>query len=210
MASNFKEIVTNIYNQVAELKLQQSKLEIYKADKEYGSFFLQKEYPANDHTTFHADVNQILGLLPSHNKIEKEDTTTYEIRITEHVKLIITVTLFVFGATYDIGRIRFVFLGRPIEVETSFSDMPEVTTGSMFCSSWSEDLSEAKFYQVIRRSGNTIYTRRVHSSNDHVSLLLDTIVPIKNDFVDEQIFRSKVNPTTKITTIEGLRVRLWQ
>lgn len=172
--------------------------DFFKGDREVGQFFIHKEFQGSDHSkgfdTLIEIRNQIAKLFQVELKpVSSENWSETHTGTVKGLSLEITITYNPLS-TWGTGRIYFKFVGKKLETKKNYTQYLNVALGSVFYASWGHDMTICDFFQVVRRSGNTIYTRRLKTQ------IVDGCeyghkVPVVNNFDCELVFRSKLGGT---------------
>ena len=112
-------------------------------------------------------------------------------------------------------RHEVVLIGKKSSVKTSgFTDFPNVVPGTIFVASWGYDMTIVDYYQVVKRTGKSVYVREI-SGSKHGGWS-GTVTANKDSFVDTKTYRcvlsgdpkDKTNKSVSIT-VDGKYAKVW-
>ena len=108
-----------------------------------------------------------------------------------------------------------VLIGKKSTVKTSgFTDFPNIVPGTIFSASWGYDMTIVEYWQVVKRTGKSVYVREISGTKS--GGLSGTVTANKDSFVDTKTYRcvlsgdpkDKTNKSVSIT-VDGRYATVW-
>lgn len=221
----FRQYITSLYNDILSIPdvknspYTKKKPEITMTDYERAQFTIVKTFPniKNDNeqmqikitNKWHEGMATLLGIKSNPEIHYKNDDRIFEYK---NVKLkngiVVTYTSIVrLDYTTPFATDTFEFTGKKLDVATEFATYPEYKPGAILYTSFGYNMTIVHFYQIVKRSGNMIYSRLL--KNDYVTGggYSGKVAAKKNDFdtTSHDVFTSRL-PNTKI---DGQYASLW-
>lgn len=213
MSKTFKSTIESFRTLLINNNFQVTHPNIYNGDKEFGTFFIWKDqYSVNDKENIKNHLNlvfRLVSLLNIKTDITIPEHCTFSIN-KDGINIQIVAE---YNESLNKSTINFQFTGKEIKSQKSFVNFPDIVPGTIFRSSWGYDKTIADFFQVVRRSGDTIYTKRIYSQRVEGDGWSGYVMPEKDNFFNEEVFRSKLessNSYNKIyCRIDNHLAKLW-
>lgn len=221
----FRQYITSLYNDILSIpdvknaSYTKNKPEITLTDYERAQFTTRKSFPKlknSDEQTiiretdkWHEGIAALLGIKskPEIHFMNKDRIFEYkDVKLKNGITVSYTSTT---GLNYNIPLIddTFKFTGKKLDVATEFATYPEYKPGAILYTSFGYNMTIVHFYQIVKRSGNMIYSRLL--KNDYVTGggYSGKVAAKKNDFdtTSHDVFTSRL-PNTKI---DGQYASLW-
>ena len=116
----------------------------------------------------------------------------------------------------NIIRHEVILIGKKSDIKTTgFTDFPNVVPGTIFSASWGYDMTIVDFYQVVKRTGKSVYVRPIAANKDGGGWS-GTTTAVKDSFTSATATRCllKGNPKDKTNesvyiNIDGHLGRVW-
>ena len=113
-------------------------------------------------------------------------------------------------------RHEVILIGKKSDIKTTgFTDFPNVVPGTIFSTSWGYDMTIVDFYQVVKRTGKSVYVRPIAANKDGGGWS-GTTTAVKDSFTSATATRCllKGNPKDKTNesvyiNIDGHLGRVW-
>ena len=221
----FRQYITSLYNDILSIPdvknspYTKKKPEITMTDYERAQFTIVKTFPNikndNEHmqikitNKWHEGMATLLGIKSNPEIHYKNDDRIFEYK---NVKLkngiVVTYTSIVsLDYTTPFATDTFEFTGKKLDVATEFATYPEYKPGAILYTSFGYNMTIVHFYQIVKRSGTTVYLKRL--KNDYITGggITGKVTTKKDDFDngDKEIYRCRI-PNGKI---DGHYIHLW-
>lgn len=101
-----------------------------------------------------------------------------------------------------------VLIGKKSTVKTSgFTDFPNIVPGTIFSASWGYDMTIVEYWQVVKRTGKSVYVRPIASKTDgdgHAG----NATPVKDSFTSSTATRCVLKGNPQDTTNKSVYINI--
>ena len=221
----FRQYIMSLYNDLTLIKDYESftrgnKPKFNNVDYETASFTFRKYFTGLDKSDptsafepsskWHKGIAAILGIKIKpvesfHNGKKIFQYKDAEMKNGMKVTYTSVVTL---NNSTPYATDTFEFTGKKVPTgDTEFTTFPEYKPGTIVYTSFGYDMTIVEFYQIVKRSGTTVYLKRL--KNDYITGggITGKVTTKKDDFDngDKEIYRCRI-PNGKI---DGHYIHLW-
>lgn len=181
------------------------KIVFYFGDKEFGAFSVFTNFSDTD-SSFQEEYEKLLICLSTKVGVRfsisqnKESAVLYTGIID---KLTINMKI---SKLENSMFVKFAVIGKDLTSDTTFEKYSKVKVGSVF--SVNKNLmSITDFFQIVRRSGETVYIKRLKTDFKNGKM-----IPVTNSFVSEEVIKSTISgqENSPVLSVKSVSTQMWK